>query len=81
MIVHCKKDKFDVYIGSGSKWSNPYVIGKDGDKENVLNLYEDSLYRDQELVYALEELTGKVLGCDCDLSSCHGDILYKYANR
>lgn len=29
-VVHCKRDKFDVYIGRPGKWGNPFTIGKDG---------------------------------------------------
>lgn len=25
-VVHCKREKFDVYIGRPSKWGNPCVI-------------------------------------------------------
>lgn len=34
-VVHCKKEPYDVYIGRGSKWENPFVIGKDGDPGEV----------------------------------------------
>jgi hypothetical protein len=29
-VVHCKKEKYDIYIGRPSKWGNPFVISKDG---------------------------------------------------
>lgn len=42
-VVHCKKDKYDVYIGRPSKFGNPFSIGKDGDRIEVcqkhLNMY------------------------------------------
>jgi hypothetical protein len=28
-----------VYIGRGSAWGNPYVIGKDGDRAEVIEKY------------------------------------------
>lgn len=24
MVVHCKREPYDVYIGRGSKWGNPF---------------------------------------------------------
>lgn len=45
-IVHCKKDKFDVYIGrkngdlAQSKFANPFVIGVHGDRAEVISKYE-----------------------------------------
>lgn len=29
-----------VYIGRGSKWGNPFVIGRDGDRAEVITKYE-----------------------------------------
>ena len=31
-VVHCKKEKFDVYIGRPGKWGNPFVIRAKGDE-------------------------------------------------
>jgi len=28
-----------VYVGRPTKWGNPFVIGKDGDRREVINLY------------------------------------------
>ena len=79
-VVHCKRDKYDVYIGRPSKWSNPFVIGKDGDRDSVIQKYRDWLMTRPELLSALPELRGKVLGCWCAPRACHGDILSKLAN-
>ena len=35
-VVHCKKSMYDVYIGRPSKWSNPFKIGEDGTREEVI---------------------------------------------
>ena len=40
-VVHCKKDRHDVYIGRGSKWGNPFKIGEDGDRHEVIQKYRD----------------------------------------
>jgi hypothetical protein len=76
-VVHCKKDAYDVYIGRGSKWGNPYVIGKDGNREEVIAKYEKSLTNHAEI---RSKLKGKTLGCWCKPKKCHGDILLEIAN-
>ncbi len=79
-VVHCKREKFDVYIGRGGKWGNPFVLGKDGTREEVIAKYEAWLARQSHLIAALPELRGKVLGCWCAPQSCHGDVLLRLAN-
>lgn len=75
-VVHCKKAKFDVYIGRPSKWGNPYEIGKDGTREEVIDKYEKYILNSPVLA-DIEELRGKVLGCWCSPLPCHGDVLIK----
>ena len=77
-VVHCKRDEFDVYIGRGSKWGNPYTIGRDGNREEVIIKYERYMVmRRNDLLNSLEELKGKRLGCWCAPKACHGDVLIK----
>lgn len=35
-----KGDEFDVYIGRGTIWGNPYQIGIDGDRDEVIRKYK-----------------------------------------
>ena len=74
-IVHCKKEPHDVYIGRPSKWGNPFVIGKDGTRKEVIQKYRDWIVKQPELMNSLGELSGKVLGCWCEGLPCHGDVL------
>ncbi len=80
-VVHCKKDKYDVYIGRPSKWGNPFSIGKDGDREQVIVKYEQWILGEPELLKDLPELKGKTLGCWCSPNRCHGEILMRLANE
>jgi len=80
-VVHCKRERFDVYIGRPSKWGNPFVIGKDGTREEVIAKYEAWLNRQPALMAALPELRGKVLGCWCAPHACHGDVLARLADE
>ena len=80
-VVHCKRAKYDIYIGRPSKWGNPFVIGTDGTREEVVAKYREYLLNNRELLAALEELEDKVLGCWCSPKACHGDVLAELANR
>lgn len=79
-VVHCKKSNFDVYIGRPSKWGNPFVIGRDGSREEVIKKYEDWVLKNVDLIASINELKNKVLGCWCKPNSCHGDVLAKICN-
>lgn len=79
-VVHCQKEHYDVYIGRGSKWGNPFVIGKDGTRKEVIAKYRAWIVQQPELMLALHELRGKILGCWCDPLACHGDVLTELAN-
>ena len=80
LVVHCKRAAHDVYIGRPSKWGNPFVIGRDGTRDDVIARYEAWLLEQPELVAALPELAGKTLGCWCAPRACHGDVLARLAN-
>jgi hypothetical protein len=74
-IVHCQRDSYDVYIGRGSKWGNPYRIGVDGTRGEVIEKYRDYILNNKELLDDLPELKGKILGCWCSPKRCHGEVL------
>jgi hypothetical protein len=79
-VVHCKRSAHDVYVGRPTKWGNPFVIGKDGNRDQVIAKYEAWIKTRPELMRALPELKGKVLACWCAPEACHGDVLAKLAN-
>lgn len=79
-VVHCKRERYDVYIGRPSKWGNPFLIGRDGTRAQVIARYEQWLLDSPALRRDLTELRGKVLGCWCAPLPCHGDVLLRLAN-
>jgi hypothetical protein len=79
-VVHCKRSKYDVYIGRPSIWGNPYSIGRDGTREQVIAKYEANLSPELK-ERAKKELKGKILGCWCAPLACHGDVLARIANE
>ena len=78
-VVHCQKAPYDVYIGRPSKWGNPYKIGPDGSRAEVLSKYTEYIIHSQ-VIMDIDELTGKTLGCWCKPLLCHGDVLLELAN-
>lgn len=74
-VVHCKKEPFDVYIGRPGKWGNPFIIGKDGNRWEVIEKYRRWIQTQPLLLESLSELSGKILGCHCSPLACHGDVL------
>lgn len=84
-VVHCKKEPYDVYIGRGSKWGNPYTHLETSSQAKYIVETRDiavESYRDyiitgdgMHLLNSLHELKGKIIGCWCKPKSCHGDIL------
>lgn len=80
-VVHCKKEHYDVYIGRPSKWGNPFSIGKDGTRKEVIKKYEKYILKNKKLLNDLHELEDKVLGCWCKPKACHGDVLVKLVNN
>lgn len=74
-IVHCNKEKYDVFIGRTSKWGNKYIIGIDGTRAQVIEKYRKWIKTQPDLLNSIHELDGKVLGCWCDPKPCHGQVL------
>jgi Domain of unknown function (DUF4326) len=76
-------EPFDVYIGRRNRkygfkesiWANPYRIGEDGTREEIIEKYRRYLLSNPSLLSHLEELRGKVLGCWCAPEPCHGEVL------
>ncbi len=79
-VVHCKVEPYDVYIGRGSKWGNPFVIGKDGTREEVIAKYCDYIGGRPDLLADLHELKGKTIACWCSPKACHGHVLAELAD-
>jgi len=71
-----------VYVGRPSKWANPYKIGRDGNRAEVIAKFRyEHLPQHPELVEAAKkELRDKDLVCWCAPEACHGDIWLEIAN-
>lgn len=70
-----------VYIGRPSIFGNPFVIGIDGTRSDVIEKYRRHLAINTELRNkVIKELKGKDLVCWCSPKPCHGDVLLEIAN-
>lgn len=62
-----------------SNFANPYKIGKDGTREQVIQKYKiyikEKLKNDDSLQKELIGMKGKNLGCWCFPEPCHGNVL------
>lgn len=71
----------DVYIGRGSRWGNPFKIGVDGTREEVIEKYKVWILSQPPLLNEVSRLRGKVLGCWCKPKACHGDVLVELLEK
>lgn len=78
-VVHCKRENFDVYIGRPSKWGNPFRVGRDGTRLEVIEMYRRWIQTQAHLMDEVDNLRGLVLGCHCAPLPCHGDVLVELA--
>ena len=83
VAVNSRTDDYDIYIGRGSKWGNPFVMrnSSDAERNRVCDAYEAWFVNQPDLVNDLHELKGKRLGCFCKPKRCHGDFLAREANK
>lgn len=70
-----------VYVGRPSILCNPFIIGLDGDRSEVIEKYQAYLLEsirlgDKEFIdYMLNDCEGKGLGCHCHPEACHAEVI------
>jgi len=68
-----------VRIDRATKWGNPYVIGRDGSRAEVIAKYRARLWREIRAgrvdLDELAALHDRRLACWCAPEPCHGDVL------
>ena len=72
-----------VLIDRRTKWGNPFRLGADGDREQVIARYRTDLWRriraGEIALEELADLDGCWLACWCAPLPCHGDVLARAA--
>jgi len=68
-----------VNIMRGTQFGNPFIVGRDGDRLDVVEKFRQYLRREikrrPEFRKAVRSLHGKDLYCCCAPLPCHGDVL------
>lgn len=79
-VVNVFNSRYDIDIRRPGLWGNPFTIGKDGTRAEVIKKYEEWVTTSPEAEHLrakLPTLQGKTLGCCCKPKPCHGDVLVK----
>lgn len=75
----------DVYIGRPGPWGNPFSIGRDGSRAEVIEKYRRWITGPDRVAAALRAnlrlLRGRRLVCWCAPLPCHGDVLAELADK
>jgi hypothetical protein len=79
-LKYAKDNDLYVQVDRWSDWGNPYLIGQDGDRDQVIESYQIYFGRKFGLQNKLHSLKGKALGCHCYPERCHGDHLKALAD-
>lgn len=75
---------YDIYIGRGTPWGNPYAIGHgDGpDRAEVIERYKEffseKMSSDESFKNGILAMRGLRLACFCKPAACHGDVIAEY---
>ena len=72
------------YVGRPTPWGNPFSVGKDGTREEVLEKFRRWVFAPAQAELrerAKQELRGKDLICWCAPKPCHADVWLEIANE
>lgn len=82
------KVPYDVYIGRGSIYGNPFSHKEGtkatfivGSREEAVAAYKEWVKTQPEILAKIPSLKGKTLCCFCAPLACHGDILAELADK
>lgn len=76
----------EIFNYKGSKWGNPFKITKEMTIDQSLTKYLHYLFT-SKLIFQIDELKGKILGCFCDKQKegkkilCHAQLLSDIVNN
>ena len=82
VVVHVKDPfGYDLYGGRPSWLGNPFVIGRDGTRAEVIQKFIDLHQHDEAFKARIRhECTGKRIACHCKPLDCHLDWVAAVAN-
>ncbi len=85
-VLNKRTDKIPpdaVYVGRPSKYGNPFHIGRDGNRSEVIAKYRMRVLNILQFTdsHWLDDLRGHDLVCWCAPLPCHANVLLELANR
>jgi len=84
-VVNLRSEAYEVYIGRGSIFGNPFKISIHSSRDIVIAKYKEYFYKRVNTDFAFKDavlnLKGKTLGCYCKPLACHGDIIVDYLDN
>jgi ParB-like chromosome segregation protein Spo0J len=83
LIAWAEAEGLTIRIDRGTKYGNPFVMGEDGDRDEVCDAFEHHYLPNKPSILGRIEdglLSGAVLVCHCYPQRCHGDCLASEAN-
>jgi len=81
-VVNRHKEHYDVYIGRGTKFGNPYKDMPRAEAIALFRVYFKEQIRNGSITLSeLRELHGLRLGCSCHPKPCHGDFIVSVVNK
>ena len=81
LVVHCKRARYDVLVDRSTPLGNPFRIGRDGTREEVIAKFERWVPTQPQLMARIKKLRGQTLGCHCAPRACHADVIARLANE
>lgn len=80
LIAWAEREGLAVRVDRGTRYGNPFVLGEDGDRDEVCDAYGvHYLPHKPSIAERASELVGKVLVCHCYPERCHAEHLVKLA--
>ena len=75
---------YDIFGGRPGPLGNPFVIGKDGTRDEVCEKYkiyfDDKIKNDKEFRDYVLSCKGTIIGCYCVPQRCHCSIIADWLN-
>lgn len=84
-VVNGRLEEYDFSICRPTIFGNPFIIGRDGDRQIVIQKFRayfyDRITSDEVFKNRVLELKGSRLACVCKPLECHGDVIAEYLNN
>jgi hypothetical protein len=76
-VVNIRVEPCDILMMRPSEWGNPYIIGRDGTRAEVIAKHDAWFQMQTWLLAKLPKLVGLRLGCCCHPLPCHVDNIIR----